>query len=251
MYIYTPYTYLIGWSSLNKWYYGCSYKSKTKNANPHQLWKSYFTSSKIVKQFRKLYGEPDVIQIRKTFNTAEKALEWEAVVIIRMRMVEDDRFLNQRNMSGKFKNKGGYKHTEKSRQNYRKSFTDERKKHMSALSTENNKNRSKDSRKVAGEKNSKTRKENREKYIGKNSPRYGIKRSEADKISISEGTRKAMDNPALSEHLSKKAKLRCTPEWRQQRAEDNKRRVCCIRCQREMGKSSLGKHRLGTKCKVQ
>lgn len=248
MYIYTPYTYLIGWSKLNKWYYGCSYKSKTKIANPEQLWKSYFTSSKIVKQFRKLYGEPDIIQIRKTFNTAEDALDWESRVILRMKMVESDIFLNQRNMSGQFKNKGGYKHSEKSKENYRKSFTDERKIFLSGVSIENNKNRTKESRQTAGKSNSKTRKENREKYIGENSPLFGINRTEEDKISIAISTKEAMDDPALREHLSEKAKLRCTPEWRAKKAEENKYRICCIKCHREMGRSSLGKHRMGRKC---
>jgi hypothetical protein len=285
MYIYTPYTYLIGWSKLNKWYYGCSYKSKTKIANPEQLWKSYFTSSKKVKQFRKLHGEPDIIQIRKTFNTAEDALKWESKVILRMKMVESDIFLNQRNMSGQFKNKGGYKHSEKSKENYRKSFTDERRitiskrlkgvkrkstkgykrseeskenyrksftderrRFLSELSVETNKNRTKESRQAAGKSNSKTRKENREKYIGENSPLFGINRTEEDKTSIAIGTKEAMDDPALREHLSEKAKLRCTPEWRAKKAEENKYRICCIKCHREMGRSSLGKHRMGRKC---
>lgn len=49
-----PYTYLIGWSKLNKWYYG----SRTaKNCHPSELWIKYFTSSKFVKEFRRLYGE--------------------------------------------------------------------------------------------------------------------------------------------------------------------------------------------------
>ena len=43
-----PYTYIIGWSSLNKWYYGVRY---AKNCKPEDLWKTYFTSSKHVKEF--------------------------------------------------------------------------------------------------------------------------------------------------------------------------------------------------------
>ncbi|MFA6198816.1 MAG: hypothetical protein WC679_00165 [Bacteroidales bacterium] len=61
-----PYTYLIGWSTMNKFYYGVQYNKK---ANPDDLWKSYFTSSKIVQQFRKEFGEPDIIQFRKVFET--------------------------------------------------------------------------------------------------------------------------------------------------------------------------------------
>lgn len=248
MSIYTPYTYLIGWSHLNKWYYGCSYKSATKKANPDQLWKSYFTSSKIVKNFRKKYGEPDIIQIRKKFNTAEQALQWEAKVIIRMNMVNDQKFLNQRNMSGKFRNKSGYCHTEKSKENYRKSFTEDRKQKLSILSIKNNSMMSKESRKKAGEKNSKTRKENREKYIKENSLLYNKSRNEKDKASIAIATKEAMNDPILKEHLSQKAKLRCTPEWRAKKSEENKYRICCIKCHREMGRSSLGKHLKGRRC---
>ena len=38
----TPYTYLIGWSKLDKWYYGCRYGI---NCHPDDFWKTYFTSS--------------------------------------------------------------------------------------------------------------------------------------------------------------------------------------------------------------
>jgi hypothetical protein len=37
------YTYLIGWSKLDKWYYGVRYAS---NCNPDELWVKYKTSSK-------------------------------------------------------------------------------------------------------------------------------------------------------------------------------------------------------------
>lgn len=44
------YTYLIGWSNHNKWYYG---RRTAKNCHPNEFWKTYFTSSKYVKEFRK------------------------------------------------------------------------------------------------------------------------------------------------------------------------------------------------------
>ena len=58
----TPYTYLIGWKSLDKWYYGVRYG---KGVHPSDLWVVYFTSSRHVKKFRDDHGEPDVIEIRK------------------------------------------------------------------------------------------------------------------------------------------------------------------------------------------
>lgn len=91
---YLPYTYLIGWSRLNKWYYGVETGNKKKTANPSNLWNTYFTSSECVTKFRELNGEPDIIEIRKTFIMPEKALEWEDKVIRRMKMVYSEKFLN-------------------------------------------------------------------------------------------------------------------------------------------------------------
>lgn len=95
--IYMPYTYLIGWSKHNKWYYGVRF---AKRCNPKDLWTKYFTSSKYVKNFRKEYGEPDVIQIRKTFDTPEKAIEWEDKVIMKMKLYLRDDFLNANRSKG-------------------------------------------------------------------------------------------------------------------------------------------------------
>lgn len=56
----TPYTYLIGWSYLNKWYYG---RRTAKGCHPSELWVKYFTSSSVVKELR-LMCEPDIIEVR-------------------------------------------------------------------------------------------------------------------------------------------------------------------------------------------
>ena len=87
----TPYTYLIGWKALDKWYYGVRYG---KGVHPSDLWVTYFTSSKHVKKFRELHGEPDIIEIRKTFDSIDSARNWEDKVIDRMNMVYSERFLN-------------------------------------------------------------------------------------------------------------------------------------------------------------
>jgi hypothetical protein len=85
------YTYLIGWSSHNKYYYGVRY---AKNSNPNELWKSYFTSSKHVKYFAEKHGDPDIIEIRKEFDDRDSAILWENLVLKRMNVVKDSRFLN-------------------------------------------------------------------------------------------------------------------------------------------------------------
>ena len=60
-----PYTYLLKWSSTGAKYYGVRY---SKNCNPSDLWVKYFTSSSIVADYVLEHGDPDVIQIRKTFS---------------------------------------------------------------------------------------------------------------------------------------------------------------------------------------
>lgn len=106
MSIYIPYTYLIGWSKLNKWYYGvrtalrhkCLYES---GAHPNDLWKTYFTSSPVVEQFIEENGDPDVIQIRKTFKTKDEALTWESKVLKRMMVKQNDKWLNKHDSCNK------------------------------------------------------------------------------------------------------------------------------------------------------
>lgn len=87
-----PYTYLIGWSKHNKYYYGVRY---AQNCHPSDLWVTYFTSSKHVKKFREEYGEPNIREIRKIFETELQARNWEHKVIVRLDLVNDSRYLNK------------------------------------------------------------------------------------------------------------------------------------------------------------
>jgi hypothetical protein len=88
--IYIPFCYLIGWKNLNKYYYGVKY---AKNTTPEVLWTSYFTSSKYVQNFRKDHGEPDVIQIRKTFKDSKSAIKWEIRVL--RSLIKSNKWLNK------------------------------------------------------------------------------------------------------------------------------------------------------------
>jgi len=90
--IYHRYTYLIGWSSHNRYYYGVRYAT---SCNPSEFWSSYFTSSRHVKEFVRLHGDPDIIQIRRTFSNADDARLWEHKVLRRLNVVNDPRFLNK------------------------------------------------------------------------------------------------------------------------------------------------------------
>ena len=95
----TPYTYLIGWSELDLWYYGGKFG---KGADPALFWVNYFTSSKYVKNIRDEFGEPDVREIRKTFESKESAAEWERKVIRRLGAVKSNRWINMGNGGHEF-----------------------------------------------------------------------------------------------------------------------------------------------------
>jgi len=182
---YIPYTYLIGWSKLNKYYYGCEYGNIVKVANPSNLWTSYFTSSKIVQKYRMKYGEPDIIQIRKTFCCAKSTKTWEETVLRKMKVLTNDMFLNE-NISGlefglTSKRFSGRKHTKKSNEKNRQSqlgrkHSNETKRKIS----EGNKNKiiskevkAKISKANSGRKMSEEFCKKRSEYTtGKNNPKY-------------------------------------------------------------------------------
>ena len=118
MAIYTPYTYLIGWSLLQKWYYGARYARISSclyetGCHPDDFFVTYFTSSVVVKQIIEKHGIPDVIQIRKTFpaNTETPSDEeiskvtnaarmWEHKVLKRIQAVKRQDFLNRTDNAG-------------------------------------------------------------------------------------------------------------------------------------------------------
>lgn len=91
MFICIPYTYLIGWSKHDKYYYGVQYGKK---ANPSNLWTKYFTSSEKVDNLRQELGEPDIIEVRRTFDTPEKAILWETRVLTKLDVLYKDKWLN-------------------------------------------------------------------------------------------------------------------------------------------------------------
>lgn len=87
-----PYTYLIGWSKHQKYYYGVRY---SKDCSPEDLWNGYYTSSKYVKDFREENGEPDIIEVRKIFETRDEARTWEHNVLKKMNVSKKKEWLNQ------------------------------------------------------------------------------------------------------------------------------------------------------------
>lgn len=115
MSIYQPYTYLIGWTKYNIWYYGSEYKnSKRGVANPSNLWTTYFTSSNYVRRFREEYGEPDIVEVRRTFSIGKDCLLWEHKVLRRIKAETDDKWLNKTEKY--FTHVSGWNHSDEDRE---------------------------------------------------------------------------------------------------------------------------------------
>ena len=90
-----PYTYIVKNLSTGKIYYGCQY---SKNCHPDNLWKTYFTSSKYVRELIEQHGKNDFIyEVRKTFKTKNSALNWERKVLRRLNASFSETFLNRNN----------------------------------------------------------------------------------------------------------------------------------------------------------
>lgn len=87
----TPYTYRISWTALGLHYYGVRYG---KGCDPSDLWVTYFTSSDRVRQIRYSTGEPDVIEVRKTFKTVGEAISWEKRVLSKLNVLHNTRWVN-------------------------------------------------------------------------------------------------------------------------------------------------------------
>ena len=88
----TPYTYFIQWSNTGMKYYGVRY---AKNCHPSDFWVSYFTSSDTVAEYVQEHGNPDIIQIRKTFDNTNRARVWEHTVLKRLAVIKRNDYLNK------------------------------------------------------------------------------------------------------------------------------------------------------------
>lgn len=87
----TPYLYAIGWTQHDRWYLGIRYG---KGCNPSDLWRSYFTSSKAVAEFRTAYGEPDHVEVLFT-GTMQAVYRAEQEALLTYQLCRDNRWLNK------------------------------------------------------------------------------------------------------------------------------------------------------------
>lgn len=79
-----------------------------RGCHPDDLWTSYFTSSMYVQKLREEHGEPDVIEVRRTFLSKIDSQEWEDKVLRRLGVVKSERWLNRCRGGKHFNNQGGY-----------------------------------------------------------------------------------------------------------------------------------------------
>lgn len=104
--IYVPYSYVLFHFPTNKRYYGIQYG---KNANPKNLWNTYYTSSKIVHALIDKYGKDSFsVQVRKIFKNKKQALLWEQKFLTKIDAKNNIMWINQHNGNGNFLNSGGY-----------------------------------------------------------------------------------------------------------------------------------------------
>lgn len=91
----TPFSYHLYHIPTQKHYYGIKF---SKGCHPDMLWKTYFSSSKIVKMLISEHGlESFIVKIRKTFKNAESALLWEHKVLRRINAAARDEWINRHN----------------------------------------------------------------------------------------------------------------------------------------------------------
>lgn len=93
------YTYLLRFKPTAQVYYGVRYAEKTRNVEV-DLWQDYFTSSSIVKNLIEEHGtDAFEFEVRRFFETKEKAIMWEEKVLRRMKVITNSNWLNQ-NVNG-------------------------------------------------------------------------------------------------------------------------------------------------------
>lgn len=119
----TPYTYCITHKPTKKRYYGVRYQ---RGCEPSDLWNKYFTSSSEVQFLIEQDGISSFeIEIRRTFDTEEQARDWEYRVLSRLKVAQNDNWLNKSN--GKTPNCVGTKRSESTKAKLKASWTPERK----------------------------------------------------------------------------------------------------------------------------
>lgn len=89
----TPFTYVVTHKTTGMRYYGAKY---SKECQPSDLWNTYFTSSQKIRDLIKQEGrDAFTARVRKTFPSVESCLEWELIVLTRLKVATNDRWYNK------------------------------------------------------------------------------------------------------------------------------------------------------------
>lgn len=173
-----PFTYRIICPD-GRYYYGVRY---AKGCSPDDLWTTYFTSSKVIKELLKTTDPKDFkYEIRKIFQLAEDALIYERRVL--KRIVGKDNCINQHIGDKKFHNKKP--HTEETKEKIRQANIGKKQ----SIETKEKKNNSNTGKKRSKETIEKIRVSNIGKNKGKVAWNKGIPHSEETKQKLSDSSR--------------------------------------------------------------
>lgn len=179
----------------------------------------------------------------KIFDTRKEALEYESYLHNFFKVDVNEMYINKKISLKQFHNTGGYRLTQKTIDKMKKSFTPERLKKLSDLTTMKNYEKWSDP-----EYKEKVSKSLSESLKGIPSKMKGIPRKKETREKISIKTKEAMSDPNLKKSLSEKAKARCTEEWKRKISESNKIKLCCFYCGKELPKCTLAKHVKSKRC---
>lgn len=100
----TPYTYCLTNKQAGIHYYG----SRTaKGCDPHDLWSTYFTSSRIIRELIVTHGKDSfTYRTMRVFNSADECLRHETMFLLRVGAANNPRFYNRHNGGMNFSRAG-------------------------------------------------------------------------------------------------------------------------------------------------
>ena len=231
---YKAYTYLLKFKPENKFYYGVRFKNIRLKRHPEDDFMiSYTTSSEQINNLIKEHGlDSFEWEIRKTFDTPEKAIAWETKVLTRVKVLKRQNLWFNANVAG-------YKiTTPQGRQRISErhagvSKTEEHKEKLRLSNIGKNKGR------IQTEEH---RRKNSKANSGKNNPRYGVNVSAETCKRISEAKKgKPAKNKGVPMTQEQKDAIKATKE-------KNKVMLTCG-CGKTMRESHFKMYGHGDKCK--